>query len=78
ETSDAEDASAAETVVANSDSDADSDSDLSADADASSEPDDELSALLASLNEPAAAAEDTPSTEPEMDPDLAALLKELG
>ena len=44
-----------------------------------SPPDDELSALLASLNEPAAAEADAAAAEePPMDPDLEALLKSLG
>ncbi len=47
-------------------------------ADASGAPDDELAALLASLEEPAAVAEEAADAEPPMDPELAALLKSLG
>ncbi len=41
-------------------------------------PDDELAALLASLDEPAAPADEAPAAEPAMDPELEALLKSLG
>lgn len=41
-------------------------------------PDDELAALLASLDEPAAPAADQTQAEPAMDPELEALLKSLG
>jgi type VI secretion system protein ImpC len=41
-------------------------------------PDDELANLLASLDEPSATTVDDPAAEPEMDPELAALLKSLG
>lgn len=47
------------------------------DAEASA-PDDDLTALLASLEEPAVPADDRSAAEPEMDPELAALLKSLG
>lgn len=40
--------------------------------------DDEMTALLASLDEPAPPADDEPSAEAPMDPELAALLKSLG
>ena len=41
-------------------------------------PDDELSALLASLDQPSPATAGEPSGEAPMDPDLADLLKSLG
>ena len=47
-------------------------------ADASGAPEDELAALLASLEEPATVAEEAADAEPAMDPELAALLKSLG
>jgi type VI secretion system protein ImpC len=73
-TDDAADSAAEEVTDADSDANVDS----PADADASSGADAELSALLASLDEPAPGAEEDPNAEPAMDPDLAALLKELG
>ncbi len=57
---------------------ADTGTDSPSDADTSSGSDDELSSLLASLDEPATSGEDGSTEEPAMDPELAALLKDLG
>jgi type VI secretion system protein ImpC len=78
QTADAEDEPAPDAAEEVVDAGNEADVESPAEDDASSGGDAELSALLASLDEPAAGAEKDPGAEPAMDPDLAALLKELG